>query len=211
MAYARDNGDLICLVCGKGGIGRSEQGIKSHERGKQHKQAQNKTMTEPIQYPNAVWKPLGGHSAAGTLAQRNTIVLHITAGSTMEGAFQTFKASVAPKRVSAHFIIDRDGTVYQLMSISETAWHASAVNAHSVGIEHVAVPGSLPATEEQYAASALLVQWLCGMMNVPIDRNHVRGHNEASPADGHKLCCSGALSADRVVSMAVLLPKEIPT
>lgn len=39
MAYARDNGDLKCLLCGRGGIHRSEQGIKSHERGKQHKQA----------------------------------------------------------------------------------------------------------------------------------------------------------------------------
>lgn len=208
MAYSRDNGGLKCLVCGQSGIARVEQAIKGHERGKRHKEAMN---TEPIQYPKAVWKPLGGHSAIGTLAQRNTIVLHITAGSTMDGAFETFKASVSPNRVSAHFIIDRDGTVYQLMSISETAWHASAVNAHSVGIEHVAVPGSLPATEAQYAASAALVKWLCGMMGIPIDRNHVRGHNEASPIDKHPLCCSGALSADRVVSMAVLLPKEIPT
>lgn len=164
--------------------------------------------TEQIVYPNAVWKPLTGHSEPGTVAQRNTVVLHITGGSTMEGAFQTFAKSEKPKRVSAHFIIDRDGTIYQLLSISETAWHASSANAHSVGVEHVAVPGKLMATEEQYAASALLVKWLCGQLGIPIDRNHVRDHNSVSPQDLHVLCCKGALNPDRVVSLAVLLPKD---
>lgn len=169
-------------------------------------------MTSPtptILYPAAKWKPLTGHSSPGTLAQRNLVVLHITAGSTMEGAFNTFQGSIAPHRVSAHFIIDRDGTVYQLLSISETAWHASAVNGHSIGIENVAVPGKLMATEAQYAASAALVRWLCEQMKVPADRTHVRSHNEASPADGHTLCCSGALDPDRVVAMAA--PQVIPT
>ena len=165
-------------------------------------------MSEPILYHSAIWKPLTGHSAPGTVLQRNTVVLHITAGSTMEGAFNTFQGSLAPRRVSAHFIIDRDGTVYQLLSISETAWHASACNGHSVGIEHVAMPEKLMATEAQYAASAALVLWLCEQMKVPVDRAHVRSHNEASPADGHTLCCSGALDPDRVTAMAAAL---IPT
>jgi N-acetyl-anhydromuramyl-L-alanine amidase AmpD len=120
----------------------------------------------------------------------------------MEGAFNTFQGSVSPHRVSAHFIIDRVGKVYQLLSISETAWHASQANAHSVGIEHVAVPVKLLPTEEQYAASAALVKWLCEQMKVPVDRAHVRGHNEASPADGHVGCCEPTLIIDRVVALA---------
>jgi len=168
-------------------------------------------MNEPIRYPAAIWKPLTGHSSPGTLAQRNTVVLHITAGSTMEGAFNTFQGSIAPHRVSAHFIIDRAGKVYQLMSVSETAWHASQANGHSVGIEHVAIPVKLLPTEEQYAASAALVRWLCDQMKVPVDRIHVRGHNEASPADGHVGCCAPTLDPDRVVAMAAALSPEIPT
>jgi hypothetical protein len=50
------------------------------------------------------------HSVEGTLP-RNLIVLHITAGPTALSAINTFKASVAPNRVSVHFGIDRDGTV----------------------------------------------------------------------------------------------------
>ena len=153
-------------------------------------------------YSRAIRHPLGGHSAPGVLSQRNTVVLHITAGPTADSAIETFEASVAPHRVSAHFVIDRDGTIYQLIPISDTAWHASQCNSHSIGIEHAAIPVTLMATDEQYNSSAALVKWCCEQMGVPIDRAHVRSHNEASPADGHTQCCAGALDPDRVVAMA---------
>jgi N-acetyl-anhydromuramyl-L-alanine amidase AmpD len=160
-----------------------------------------------IIYPAARWEPLSEHSAPGTLADRNTIVLHITQGSTAEGAIATFRASVHPNRVSAHFVIDRDGTVHQLVDINDTAWHASQVNSHSVGIEHVAMAAAgqaagMPATDAQYRASSALIKWLAGQMNIPIDRNHIRAHNEASPRDGHVLCCTGALDPDKLVGLA---------
>lgn len=123
----------------------------------------------------------------------------------MDGAYQTFKNSVSPHRVSAHFIIDQDGLVYQLLPISDTAWHASEVNFRSIGIEHVAIPGKLMASEAQYYSSARLVWWLCTQLGIPCDRQHVMGHNEASPKDGHVQCCSGALDPDRVVTDAFRL------
>jgi len=157
-------------------------------------------------YPQAIQRPLlGDHSQWATLEQRNTIVLHITQGPTAAGAIATFRASKAPNRISCHFVIDRDGTVYQLVSIADTAWHASQCNAHSVGIEHAAIAGTLMATEEQYQASAKLVAWLCDQMKIPVDRAHVRTHNECSPRDGHVLCCTGALDPDRVVQIAAAL------
>lgn len=159
-------------------------------------------MTAPIIYPLAKWHPLANHSAPGTLEQRDLIVLHITSGRTAQSAIWTFEGSKAPNRVSAHFVIDVDGTVYQLLDIRETAWHASAVNSRSVGIEHAAIPGKQPATEAQYTASAALVSWLCQQMKIPCDRTHVQPHSQASPADGHTLCCGGALDPDRVVTMA---------
>lgn len=162
-------------------------------------------------YPEAKIELLKDRSAKGTLGQRNLIVLHITAGSTAKSAIETFKASVSPHRVSAHFVIDRDGTVYQLLSLEDTAWHASAVNSRSVGIEHAAVPGTLPATPAQYVSSAALVKWLCQQMSIPCDREHVKGHFECSPQDKHTLCCEGALSADKVVAMANVELDSIPT
>ena len=49
------------------------------------------------------------------------IVLHITEGTTESGAFATFAASVSPSRVSAHFIVGRDGTIWQLVALSRVA------------------------------------------------------------------------------------------
>ena len=159
----------------------------------------------PGLYPDAVWHPLIGHSASGSFSDRNTIVLHITEGPSAASAIATFEQSTTPHRVSAHFVIDRDGTVYQLLDLNYTAWHASQVNAHSIGIEHAAIAGKLMATEAQYAASAKLVNWLAHRMYILLDRAHVRDHFEASPIDGHILCSKGALDPDRVVELAQAL------
>ena len=39
------------------------------------------------------------------------------------------------RNLSAHFCIDNDGTIYQLMDTNHVAWHARGVNSKSVGIE----------------------------------------------------------------------------
>lgn len=117
-------------------------------------------------------------------------------------AIWTFEGSKAPNRVSAHFVIDRDGTVYQLLDLSDTGWHASQVNAQSIGIEHAAISDTLLATPLQYKASAKLIAWLCEQLSIPCDRDHIKTHYEASPKDGHVKCCSGALDPDKVVALA---------
>lgn len=161
-------------------------------------------------FPGAVWHPVTGHSNPGLLAHRKTVVLHITVGPTASSAINTFEGSKEPNRVSAHFVIDRDpkATVYQLMPLSESAWHASQCNETSIGIEHAAIPKLLMATDAQYESSAQLVAWLCNLMQIPVDRAHVRTHNEASPRDGHVQCCTGALDPDRVVKRAQEIAAE---
>jgi N-acetyl-anhydromuramyl-L-alanine amidase AmpD len=180
-------------------------------------------MPTPPEYPDAVAAWIDGHSQPGTLADKNTIVLHETEGASAAGAISTFRQSVAPHRVSCHFVIDRDGTVFQCINIADVAWHASQVNAHSVGIEHAGISATgakaisqshalmnpplppvaaMPCTDAQYAASSKLVAWLCHKLQIPCDRTHVREHCEASPADHHDLCCHGALDPNRVVAMA---------
>ena len=156
-------------------------------------------------YPKATLDLLADHSAPGTLAERNLIVLHCTDGPTASSAINTFRASVAPNRVSAHFVIDVDGTVFQLVDLEDTAWHASEVNSRSVGIEHAAIPGKQPATDAQYQSSAELVAWLCGLLQVSCDAAHVQAHSVASPRDGHVLCCQGAVDPERVIAAAAAI------
>ena len=168
---------------------------------------------QPIIYPGAIWRPLEDfsiqpedpehdHSAPGLFSQKKQITDHITQGPTANSAWWTFKSSLKPKRTSSHIIIEQDGKVYQIVDFNRIAWHASAVNEVAIGIEHVAIAGKVFASEAQYEASAKLHNWLCREMGIPIDRQHIRQHCEAAPADHHDLCCHGALDIDRVVQMA---------
>lgn len=136
------------------------------------------------------------------------IVNHITAGSTAVGALATL--CNPGREASAHFVVDRDGTVYQLVSLDRAAWgngtsntvtdnryygrsklgvvrtrHVNA-NLYTISIEHVCVScGTL--TAAQLAASIELhrhiiaeVKRLYGM-TIPVDRQHIVGHCEINP------------------------------
>lgn len=181
---------------------------RSERRGK------NNGMTK---YPKAEWKPLTGHSNPGTLLQRTGIVLHITDGTAEPfGEFQRSPDGNLGK--SAHFGIDRDGKVYQYVDVADTSWHAHPVSSSTVGIEHVALTKftadklnaehhntnlvEMPATDDQYAASAELLCWLCKLLCIPPDRRNIREHCEVSPQSGHSLCCHGGLDPDKVVKAA---------
>jgi N-acetylmuramoyl-L-alanine amidase len=109
------------------------------------------------------------------------VVLHYTAAS-LERTFEIF--TTASSEVSAHIVIDRDGTVYELVDclggVCRRAWHAgksrlelsrpggSAViegfNDCSIGIELVNLNGNIfPYTEAQYASLFALIESLKGM------------------------------------------------
>lgn len=48
------------------------------------------------------------------------IVMHATAGGSLEGAIETLR----DRNLSYHYIIDRDGTVTKCIPLAKTAWHA---------------------------------------------------------------------------------------
>jgi len=128
------------------------------------------------------------------------IVIHITAGGPrIDGTIAWFqdgeridsKTGRQAGPSSAHYIIGRDGEVVQMVRNADTAYHASSANSRSIGIEHNANKPyrlnrrDLPPTQEQYQASAHLVAWLAAQYGVPLDREHIVGHVEATPGDNH--------------------------
>ena len=74
---------------------------------------------------------------------RECIVVHYTAGYTAASAIATFAAASAT--ASAHFIVEPNGDVTQMVNCNDTAWHAGygvfrgggQVNQRSIGIEIV--------------------------------------------------------------------------
>ena len=85
------------------------------------------------------------HYALATWQLRNpkVIVEHITVSSTFSSAFSTFNADVPDAELHelpgtcAHFVIDTDGTIYQLVPLGVMCRHTVGLNWTAIGIEHV--------------------------------------------------------------------------
>jgi N-acetylmuramoyl-L-alanine amidase len=72
--------------------------------------------------------------------QVDQFVIHYDACGTSR---QCFKVLQDVRDLSVHFMLDLDGTIYQTLDVKERAWHASASNTRSVGIE-IANIGAYP-------------------------------------------------------------------
>ena len=107
---------------------------------------------------------------AGTKIDK--IVLHCTEGS-LASALEEFQRTDA-RKVSAHYIIDRNGDIYQMVNDAECANHCMGANAGSIGIEHVGSETD-PLTAPQAAASAALIRWLLQEHQIP--RTNIFGHD----------------------------------
>lgn len=104
--------------------------------------------------------------------------------NTLNTAAHPYYAQLQGVRVSAHFLIRRDGAIIQFVPCSKRAWHAgvsswqgrSACNDFSLGIE---VEGSdfVPFTERQYVALVRLTRLL--RRSYPL--RAVVGHSDIAP------------------------------
>jgi N-acetyl-anhydromuramyl-L-alanine amidase AmpD len=123
----------------------------------------------------------------------SAIVIHDTEGR-FTGSVRYLQR--ARTRGSAHFVVSRRGQIVQLVPVTDVAWHAgnSWWNLHSIGIEHEGWVGRRGFTEKEYRASAQLVAYLAHRWGIPLDREHIIGHNEVpnpyrrgglGGADGH--------------------------
>ena len=100
------------------------------------------------------------------------IVLHCTEGS-LDSALAEFQRTDS-RKVSAHYVIDRNGDIYQMVDVGECANHCMGANAGSIGIEHVgSETDSLAAP--QATASAALIRWLLQEHQMP--RTNIFGHD----------------------------------
>ncbi|MFF5018332.1 N-acetylmuramoyl-L-alanine amidase [Streptomyces sp. NPDC001165] len=87
-----------------------------------------------------------------------------------------------PEEASWHYSIrSRDGHITQHVRIKDSAWHSGSqfVNARSIGIEHEGFLRHPDAwyTETMYRSSARLVKYLAKKYGVPLDRQHIFGHD----------------------------------
>jgi N-acetyl-anhydromuramyl-L-alanine amidase AmpD len=121
------------------------------------------------------------------------IVIHHTAFDTLEASFAYFDrttieaerkqiAAAGRANVSAHFLVDRDGTIYRLMPETWMARHCIGLNHVSIGIENVGGTAKTPLTDAQLEANAALVRELAARFPI----THLIGHHEYLRLEKHE-------------------------
>jgi N-acetylmuramoyl-L-alanine amidase len=114
----------------------------------------------------------------------NLVVIHHTTNTTLETALDTLTSS--ERRVSAHYLVGRDGRLVQLVDEGQRAWHAGRswwggitdVNSASIGIE-LDNDGVEPFADAQIDALLWLLTDLAARYAIPA-ANYV-GHADVAP------------------------------
>jgi N-acetylmuramoyl-L-alanine amidase len=125
------------------------------------------------------------------LADPKVIVEHYTETSTAQGAYNTFAIDRPDPElhelpnVCAHFLVDNDGTIYQLVPLSIRCRHTVGLNYTAIGIEHVGSSDQeILANRAQFAASLGLTRWLRCRFGIAL--SNVIGHNESLSSPYHR-------------------------
>jgi N-acetylmuramoyl-L-alanine amidase len=156
--------------------------------------------------PHMVWKPIpyGPQRKAemAAYAKRHygidswrlhpkVIVEHYTGSNSFSAAWNAFAANTPDRELGglpgdcAHFIVDREGTIYQLVRLSVMCRHTVGLNYVAIGIEHVGTSDAeILHDPAQIRASLELTAWLVGRFHIRI--RNVIGHNESLSSPYHK-------------------------
>lgn len=122
--------------------------------------------------------------ASWELRDPRVIVEHYTASSTMSSAWSTFAKDLPDGElhelpgICAHFIVDTDGTIYQLVPLNLVCRHTVGLNDTAIGIEHVGTSDAqVLGNRAQMKASLALTSWLQARFRIAL--GNVIGHNES--------------------------------
>jgi N-acetylmuramoyl-L-alanine amidase len=131
---------------------------------------------------DARWTPSDNHDARRAII----VVVHATEQGSVEESLATLRSENAGGRVSAHYLIGRNGRVYQLVDERRRAWHAGGgswgritdLNSASIGIE-LDNDGTADFPPAQVARLLVLLEDICHRNGIP--RRQVIGHADLAP------------------------------
>ena len=132
--------------------------------------------------------PSPNHDARPPHASIDILLLHYTGMKTCQAALERLCDPAA--KVSAHYLIDEDGTCYRLVEEDRRAWHAGLsywagirdVNGHSIGIELVNPGHEFGYRDFPKTQMTTLESLAKGILERhPIPANRVLGHSDVAP------------------------------
>ena len=136
----------------------------------------------PARNPMAQWVPSPNFGPR----QPILVVIHATEQDSVQESLDTLRTQNSGGPVSAHYLIGRDGHIYQLVADEQRAWHAGPgrwgtitdVNSSSIGIE-LDNDGGSPFAPAQIGSLLRLLDDLCERHGIP--RSAVIGHADFAP------------------------------
>ena len=147
------------------------------------------SCSTPNLSPNPFNSPLATWQASENFDPRKPqlIIIHHTNMGSLAEALHTLQTANPFGRVSAHYLIGRNGEILQLVADNQRAWHAGVarwagrtdLNSASIGIE-LDNDGSTPFTNAQIAALISLLKDLTTRLG--IEPHQIWGHSDIAPA-----------------------------
>lgn len=120
------------------------------------------------------------------------IILHYTVIPTCEESLARLSDPTnAAGKVSAHYLVDRDGSTYNMVNESKRAWHAGLgswaglddINSRSIGIEIVNVGLTKDGKREPFPDAQIdAIIKLCKDVQSRYTIKYVLGHSDVAPA-----------------------------
>ena len=156
--------------------------------------------------PAIVWKPIpfgpARRAETASYAERHygihtwhlqgphVIVEHYTANDSFSSTWNAFASDTPDPELHelpgdcAHFVIDTDGTIYQLVPLTTMCRHTVGLNYTAIGIEHVGdSDAQILSDPRQLRASLRLTLWL--MATYHVELRNVIGHAESLTSPYH--------------------------
>jgi beta-N-acetylhexosaminidase len=124
------------------------------------------------------------------LVDPRVIVVHYTETPDFSSTYNTFAPDVPDAELHelpgtcAHFVIDRAGTIHQLVPLGTMCRHTVGLNWTAIGIEHVGYSDAQVLDDKkQMTGSIRLVRWLRCRFHIEV--KNVIGHNESLTSPFH--------------------------
>lgn len=145
-----------------------------------HQRKQQMARYSRIHYGEPTWRldPVG-------------IVQHFTATRSLSSVFATFRSNAPDPElgqrpgVCAHFVIDQDGTIYQVVRPTIRCRHTVGLNHRMIGVEHVGMSdGEVMGNPRQRRSSLKLSAWLATTYDIAT--GDIIGHNESRSSRFHR-------------------------
>lgn len=142
------------------------------------------------------WQKKNKYGRPGTKLNYTKVAIHYTGQADVKGIstvsyFNNVVANgtkVNGKYIyaSAHFVIDLDGTIYQLIPLNEMCYCTNSANRYAIGVEVATTGKDNHYTDATYKSMVHLCAWLCDRKGLNCKKDIIRHTDVVGRA--YKLC-----------------------